>query len=109
MGRKGSVFGWLNLFFGCFKRALGRVFFILNLRTGKGGTTDPEPGLYGLDSGVRVELKAVPDEEYFFSGWEGDASGRENPIAILMENEKTIFDWIIIISVLSITILYILV
>ncbi|MFC2142296.1 hypothetical protein ACFLR7_05130 [Acidobacteriota bacterium] len=64
--------------------------FILDLKAGEGGTTDPEPGLYGLDSGVEVEITAVPDAGHFFLTWTGDESGSENALTVLMDSAKTI-------------------
>jgi len=66
------------------------VVYILNLKVEEGGTTDPEPGLYGLDSGVEVEITAFPDEMHFFSGWSGSESGNESPLTVLMDRDKTI-------------------
>jgi len=64
--------------------------YMLNLKAGEGGTTDPEPGLYGLDSGVEVEITAVPDAWHFFLTWTGDESGSENPLTVLMDRDKAI-------------------
>ncbi len=66
------------------------VVYILNLISEEGGTTDPEPGLYGLDSGVEVEITAVPDVWHFFLTWTGDEPGNENPLTVLMDRDKTI-------------------
>jgi hypothetical protein len=68
----------------------GDTVYILNLKAEEGGTTNPEPGLYGLDSGVEVEITAVPDEMFCFSGWSGSESGSENPLTVLMDRDKKI-------------------
>jgi len=64
--------------------------YTLDLKAGEGGTTDPRPGVYGLDSGVQVDIRAVPDPDYFFFSWEGDASGSDNPLSLVMDGEKSI-------------------
>ncbi|MFO7816362.1 MAG: hypothetical protein R6V39_01585, partial [Desulfovibrionales bacterium] len=63
---------------------------ILILKAQTGGTTDPSPGVYGLDKGIEVEVTAVPESEYIFNGWSGDASGNENPLSLAMDRDKEI-------------------
>jgi len=63
---------------------------ILDLRASQGGTTSPSPGLYSFDKGITVEVTALPNEGYFFFEWGGDASGRENPLSVLMDRDKVI-------------------
>lgn len=62
----------------------------LMLVAGNGGTTDPEPGIYFYDPMVNVTVAAIPDENYEFEGWSGDASGTANPIVVLMDADKSI-------------------
>jgi uncharacterized repeat protein (TIGR02543 family) len=37
-----------------------------------------------------AEITALPDPGYVFTAWSGDASGTDNPLAILMDADKTI-------------------
>ena len=58
-----------------------------------GGTTDPGQATYIYDSGVEVNITAIPDSNYRFSGWTGDVpSGHENdnPLSISMDSDKSI-------------------
>ncbi|MBD3414301.1 MAG: hypothetical protein GF421_07725 [Candidatus Aminicenantes bacterium] len=61
---------------------------IVNAQTG--GSTDPSPGVYGMDQGIEVEVTAFPDLEYVFNGWSGDASGDQNPLSLIMNADKNI-------------------
>ena len=54
----------------------------------KTGTVTPESGMF--IEGTEVELKAVPIQEYIFKNWEGDAGGNENPLKIIMLEDKNI-------------------
>jgi len=74
--------------------------YILDIEADGGGTTDPSPGQYTYDKGKDVEVKAIPNGEYDFEGWDGDASGITNPITITMDSHKSIrarfslpFEW----------------
>lgn len=54
-------------------------------------TLDPDQAVY--DYGEIVTLTAVPDDGYFFWGWDGsqgDLSGLENPTTLLMDGDKTV-------------------
>ncbi|MGA9117045.1 MAG: carbohydrate-binding protein [Bacteroidota bacterium] len=51
-------------------------------------TRDPDQPLY--DHGTSVQLTAVPDGGYLFTGWSGDASGNANPLALLMNGNKSV-------------------
>ena len=42
------------------------------------------------DEGSVVEVTATADAGFFFGGWTGDASGSDNPLALLMDQDKTI-------------------
>ncbi len=39
--------------------------------------------------GTTVELTAIPDDGYFFIGWTGDCTGMDNPLFLLMDENKT--------------------
>ncbi len=64
--------------------------YSLTVSTSPGGTTDPSPDIYTYYGGKRVTLTAIPDSGYVFNGWSGDASGTENPITIIMDENKSI-------------------
>ena len=56
-------------------------------------TADPEKDDY--EDGETVMLTAVPDEGFLFTGWNGDASGDDNPLEITMDSDimiTAIFD-----------------
>jgi M6 family metalloprotease-like protein/uncharacterized repeat protein (TIGR02543 family) len=62
----------------------------LTIAAGTGGTTTPNPDTYTYDYGTQVEVTAVPDSGYEFSGWSGAATGTTNPITITMDADKTL-------------------
>jgi len=67
--------------------------YILTIDAGTGGTTDPPPSSYTYYSGEEVQIEAIPETDYRFSGWTGDVpSGHEddNPVAITMDGDKSI-------------------
>jgi len=67
--------------------------YTLNITTGSGGTTAPEPGTYIYDQGTEVTITANPGIGYEFSGWTGDVpSGQENdnPLTITVDADKSI-------------------
>lgn len=49
---------------------------------------DPSPSFYR--KGEAVRLTAQGGEGYLFSHWEGDLTGTENPVTLIMESSKTI-------------------
>ena len=52
------------------------------------GVVLPSSGQY--TPGTKVELTATPSPGYIFGGWTGDATGSVNPLAVLMETNKTV-------------------
>ena len=42
------------------------------------------------DPGTAVELTAVPDAGWEFTGWSGDLSGSDTPVILLMDSNKTV-------------------
>jgi len=64
--------------------------FTLTISTSTGGTTNPSPGDYTYDEGTEVTITAIPESGYEFSSWSGDASGAANPIAITMDEDKSV-------------------
>jgi len=63
---------------------------MLTIAAGTGGTTNPIPGTYTHDYGTQVQVTAVPDSGYQFSGWSGDASGTSITITITVDSDKEI-------------------
>lgn len=52
------------------------------------GIVTPASTLY--NSGTEVEVLATANEEYLFKNWSGDASGNQNPLKIIMADDKII-------------------
>ena len=44
----------------------------LTLAATSGGTTNPAPGVHAYDKGYQINVSAVEDQYYAFSGWTGD-------------------------------------
>ena len=63
---------------------------LLGIISSEGGTTSPVPGTYINDSGVEIEITAVPESGYRFAEWTGDAAGTENPFTITMDSDKSV-------------------
>jgi len=66
------------------------IQWTLTIAAGSGGTTNPIPGTSQHAHGTQVQVTAVPDSGYQFSGWTGDATGTTNPITITMDSDKSI-------------------
>jgi len=64
--------------------------YTLNISADYGGTTDPSPGSYRYEIGEVVTITAKADSGYKFGEWSGDASGKDNPITITMDSDKSI-------------------
>lgn len=64
--------------------------FVLSLSAGTGGTTDPAPGIYFYDSGFEMDVTALPQSDYYFTEWTGDASGSANPLHVVLNDDKSI-------------------
>ena len=54
----------------------------------KTGAVTPASGMF--NEGTEVELKATPIDEYIFKNWTGDASGNDNPLKVIMLDDKNI-------------------
>ena len=54
------------------------------------GSVSRSPDLLPYDTGAVMELTATPSPGWVFVGWGGDASGSDNPLAILMNADKTV-------------------
>ncbi len=67
------------------------VFTLTVTAEGEGGAVAINPEGEIFLEGFEVELRAEqPDNGWDFSHWEGDASGTQNPITIIMDEDKTI-------------------
>ncbi len=72
----------------CFETIAAQHTLTANV-TGNGDVTlDPSGGTY--DEGTEVQLTAVPDSGWVFSGWSGDLSGSTNPTSITMDENKSV-------------------
>jgi subtilisin family serine protease len=68
--------------------SLGR--YSLTIQVSSFGTTDPAPGVVGYPPGVEASVTALPDTYATFVEWQGDASGSSNPVAVVMDRDKSI-------------------
>jgi len=66
------------------------LYFDLTIETSTGGTTDPSPEVYSYPEGTEISIEAIPEDEYRFSGWSGDASGTDSPVTITIDADKSI-------------------
>ncbi|MEK7263636.1 MAG: T9SS type A sorting domain-containing protein, partial [Bacteroidota bacterium] len=62
----------------------------LNVTIVGNGTATKSPEQQTYSHGAEVELTAIPNAHWAFSGWSGDISDTENPVSVLMESEKSI-------------------
>lgn len=53
-----------------------------------GGTVSPDRGTFLAGEVVRITV--TPSQSYTFVGWQGDATGDDNPILITMNSDKSI-------------------
>ncbi len=55
------------------------------------GTVEPAKGTHEFDEGATVDIKAIPDEEWEFSHWEGEvAEADSKETTVLMDEDKTV-------------------
>lgn len=50
-------------------------------------STTEEENVYEVDDGEKIELYASPDEEWVFSGWEGDIESGEQEVSFTMNSD----------------------
>ncbi len=56
---------------------------------GSGGTVS-DSGNGGYEENELAIIEATPAEGFAFEGWEGDASGSDNPLELLIDSNKTV-------------------
>jgi uncharacterized repeat protein (TIGR02543 family) len=64
--------------------------FNLNVNPVGNGNVNRNPDGSTYNTGTGVELTAVPDTGWAFSGWSGDLGGSNNPENIIMDSDKNI-------------------
>src|SRR6185503_2804593 len=52
-------------------------------------SVSPRANIYGV--GQNVSITATPNSGQTFLGWSGDASGSQNPLAVIMNQSKLIY------------------
>ncbi|MCG2776535.1 MAG: hypothetical protein L6406_12725, partial [Desulfobacterales bacterium] len=62
----------------------------LTLNTAGSGNVGLDPAGGSYDVGTEVELEALPEPGWQFSGWSGDLTGSGNPVTITMDSNKTV-------------------
>ena len=55
----------------------------------EGGTTVPSPGTHSYLHGVNVQVRALPNSNWWFDEWSGDCSGEAEEILVHMDEDKT--------------------
>ncbi|MFN2396930.1 MAG: malectin domain-containing carbohydrate-binding protein, partial [Bacteroidales bacterium] len=66
-----------------------KQFYTLSTSAANGSIAlNPAGGYY--EEGTLVNVTAIPNSGYTFSGWQGDLSGIENPVTIVMDTDKNI-------------------
>jgi len=53
------------------------------------GTTSPAPGIYTYSTGANVEVRALPVQYCAFTVWYGDVFGKDNPVIVNLDRDKT--------------------
>ena len=64
-----------------------QVFAIQTIGNSQNGTIR---GAGAYNRGTLAIISALPAPGYLFSGWEGDASGVDNPLSIMMDSDQTV-------------------
>ncbi len=64
--------------------------FSLDIESGSGGTTSPSPGIHTYNEGTNVPVTALPNSNFRFDKWTGDASGNSKSIVVNMDRDKSI-------------------
>jgi len=53
-------------------------------------SSPPDCSIGTCEAGSLVELAAIADPGYVFSGWSGDVSGLENPVVVVLDSDKIV-------------------
>lgn len=70
--------------------AFQAIGFNLVMTVSGGGSIVPSLNENDPQTGVLVDLTAVPDPGWAFQGWSGDCSGADNPLTIVMDEDKAV-------------------
>lgn len=71
---------------GIYRNRLSSLYAV-SVAAGRGGTTDPSPGVYPTEAGATLNIAAVPLAGYRFKDWTGDRSGTANPLRITVDSD----------------------
>jgi len=63
---------------------------LLAILTTSGGTTNPKSGTYVYELGTEISITAIPESNYRFREWSGDALGQSNPLKITLDSDKSV-------------------
>ncbi len=69
--------------------AIAANTYTLNI-TAVNGTVGKNPNEVNYNEGSTVQLNAIPNLGYAFTGWSGDATGSANPLTVTMDSNKEI-------------------
>ena len=58
--------------------------------SGVNGSVTKSPDKAAYSQGEMVTLQAAPSAGYSFSGWSGDLEGTSNPVALVMDSDKSV-------------------
>jgi hypothetical protein len=92
-GGLGEWRSWMNLFdFNLYGSPETEIItkYDLNISANQGGNTSPSTGTYVYPAGTDVEVTAIPETNYRFTGWTGDVLYAGNPITITLDSDKSI-------------------
>ena len=68
----------------------GQHAYVLTTDTVGSGTVVATPALTNYPAGTNVQIRAIPNPGYAFSRWEGDVTGTNNPLTLLMTSNLTV-------------------
>jgi hypothetical protein len=78
--------------------------YSLTITASQGGITDPSPGNLTYNEGTQVNITAIPESNYRFGEWSGDAAGTENRITVTMDSDKSVMASFVRLYTLTITV-----
>ena len=64
--------------------------FVLTLAVEGSGTLNPPVGANSHASGAQVSVTATPEDGWDFDAWQGAATGRANPVTVIMDADQTL-------------------